>query len=319
MAIYGGGIGNIGNLIIVGSTLSGNSASEGGAIVNAGGYPGGYLAIFDSTITDNMAGRNSGHPFGRWNGGAISNYAKGQTHITGCTISNNQAIRGGASLTIPAPWKSSTARSPATAPRRVVGFITLGRFIAVQSLVGWTIDFSTITNNTSSVFSGGSPAPNNFGGGIYNGALVLMGSTILAGNTGPSYFPPSYGCTNSNLYCYSPDCFSTNVSNGTFLSYRDNLVGVVNRNCNLQDYFWGNTLSFDQLGTFNAPLNPALGLLANNGGPTKTHALLPGSLAIDGAICGGVADCPETDQRGRLRPAGMYFDAGAFEFGASPP
>src|SRR5262249_37293723 len=68
VAVYGGGIGNIGNLVIVGSTLSGNSASEGGAVVNYGGY----LAISDSTIVDNMAGRPTGHPFSRWNGGAIS-------------------------------------------------------------------------------------------------------------------------------------------------------------------------------------------------------------------------------------------------------
>jgi CSLREA domain-containing protein len=127
VAVYGGGIGNTGSLVIVGSTLSGNSASEGGAIVNSGGY----LAIYDSTIVDNMAGRPTGHPFSRWNGGAVSNYAKGELNITGCTISNNQAVRGEASLTIPATWKSSTPRSPATAPRRVVGFITLGRFISM--------------------------------------------------------------------------------------------------------------------------------------------------------------------------------------------
>jgi predicted outer membrane repeat protein len=39
--------------------------------------------------------------------------------------------------------------------------------------------------------------------------------------------------------------------------------------------------------------------LADNGGPTWTHALLPGSPAIDTAVDG---ECPETDQRGFERP-----------------
>jgi CSLREA domain-containing protein len=48
-------------------------------------------------------------------------------------------------------------------------------------------------------------------------------------------------------------------------------------------------------------LPPALGLapLGEHGGPTLTHALLPGSPAIDS----GAASCLGTDQRGRPRPA----------------
>ena len=49
------------------------------------------------------------------------------------------------------------------------------------------------------------------------------------------------------------------------------------------------------LGTAKAPLNPLLGPLADNGGPTQTHALLPGSPAID---AGNPAGC--TDERPRL-------------------
>lgn len=65
-----------------------------------------------------------------------------------------------------------------------------------------------------------------------------------------------------------------------------------------------------------------LGPLADNGGPTLTHALLPGSPAID---AGTAAGCPATDQRGYQRPAdgdldGMAAcDIGAFEANASPP
>jgi hypothetical protein len=51
--------------------------------------------------------------------------------------------------------------------------------------------------------------------------------------------------------------------------------------------------------------------LQDNGGPTETHALRPGSPAIDA----GSLDCPPTDQRGEARPVGAC-DIGAFELGA---
>jgi CSLREA domain-containing protein len=58
--------------------------------------------------------------------------------------------------------------------------------------------------------------------------------------------------------------------------------------------------------------NPLLGLLTNNGGPTPTHALLPGSPAID-RIPSDRCLVP-TDQRGVSRPAGGACDAGAYEY-----
>ena len=54
-----------------------------------------------------------------------------------------------------------------------------------------------------------------------------------------------------------------------------------------------------------------LGSLADNGGPTLTHALLAGSPAIDAADDGV---CPATDQRGVPRPQGAACDVGAFEY-----
>jgi uncharacterized repeat protein (TIGR01451 family) len=62
--------------------------------------------------------------------------------------------------------------------------------------------------------------------------------------------------------------------------------------------------------------DPMLGPLADNGGPTPTHALLPGSPAIDR---GSNQECPENDQRGFPRPedgnldGAMVCDIGAVE------
>ncbi len=57
-----------------------------------------------------------------------------------------------------------------------------------------------------------------------------------------------------------------------------------------------------------------LGPLQDNGGPTLTHALEDGSLAVDAAL----GDCPASDQRGEPRPMGLGCDVGAFELGAVP-
>ena len=57
-------------------------------------------------------------------------------------------------------------------------------------------------------------------------------------------------------------------------------------------------------------VDPLLGLLRDNGGPTHTHALRRGSPAIDhGNNAGGLA----FDQRGRPRVLGGHVDIGAFE------
>jgi hypothetical protein len=57
--------------------------------------------------------------------------------------------------------------------------------------------------------------------------------------------------------------------------------------------------------------DPKLGPLADNGGPTLTVALLPGSPAID---AGNTSLAPATDQRGVPRPFSLAADIGAFEF-----
>src|SRR5262249_59941464 len=63
-----------------------------------------------------------------------------------------------------------------------------------------------------------------------------------------------------------------------------------------------NFINFDQVGTAQNRLDPRLGPLAHNGGPTQTHALRPGSPAIDKGDNGAtdpVTGKPlTTDQRG---------------------
>ena len=72
-----------------------------------------------------------------------------------------------------------------------------------------------------------------------------------------------------------------------------------------------NGVNNNQVGSGASPINPQLGPLADNGGPTFTHALLPASPAINTA---NNATCAATDQRGIARPFGAVCDIGAFEF-----
>ena len=78
------------------------------------------------------------------------------------------------------------------------------------------------------------------------------------------------------------------MAGGLFTSKGHNLIGDPNSG------IW--VLGFgDLLGSAQDPLDARLGPLANNGGPTRTHALLAGSPAIDR---GDGAGAPATDQRG---------------------
>ena len=119
----------------------------------------------------------------------------------------------------------------------------------------------------------------------------------------------------------SPDCFAhASPVIRKFVSKRDNVVGILNANCAIQDTDATVTgLPFDQVGTAGTPLDPGLAPLADNGGYTRTHALQPGSPAVNADHSVGVFDCPGIDQRGFRRPgddAGdTACDAGAYEAG----
>ena len=104
-----------------------------------------------------------------------------------------------------------------------------------------------------------------------------------------------------------PDCFSGLLSQG------HNLIGD-DTGC---AYVPG---PGDLVGTGASPINPLLGLLQDNGGPTETYELLTGSPAIE-AGDGSVVGAPLfiiTDQRGLPRLAGLEVDMGAFELQPAP-
>jgi CSLREA domain-containing protein len=125
----------------------------------------------------------------------------------------------------------------------------------------------------------------NSGGGVYNQENPLhLSNTIMAENTAG---------------VNGPDCYVTTVT-----TYGYNLIGNT-AGCDI--YPWTGDLT---------NVNPMLSPLQDNGGPTYTHALLPGSLAINHGNRYGCSDFWSnpltTDQRGFTR-AGRC-DIGAYEW-----
>lgn len=174
-----------------------------------------------------------------------------------------------------------------------------------------TIINSTVSGNAAydAVFGGG------LGGGIANAGRMSLRNSTVSGNSAdsgdaiaiePRFFPDAYTEIANTLI--EGDCERT--GDGSTLAW-------VSKGDNIESP--GDTCRFDQptdqVNVHSDDLK--LGPLQDNGGPTKTHALAEGSVAI-GVI--SVEDCLDadgqpltTDQRGEPRPQGPACDVGAFE------
>lgn len=100
---------------------------------------------------------------------------------------------------------------------------------------------------------------------------------------------------------------------GPFRTLGHNLIGAGTGSNGIT-----NGVDGDLVGSTSAPLDPLLGPLANNGGPTLTMAPLPGSPAINAgdAALTGAPYYLTTDQRGFPRSVGGKVDIGAVEVGS---
>jgi hypothetical protein len=98
---------------------------------------------------------------------------------------------------------------------------------------------------------------------------------------------------------------------GSFTSLGHNLIGQTDANSGFVDGVNG-----DIAGSASAPINPLLGPLSDNGGPTPTMALLNGSPTLDAGDDALLLRpyALRKDQRGFPRKSGSHVDIGAFEF-----
>ena len=176
-------------------------------------------------------------------------------------------------------------------------------------------------------------ATGEFNGGIFNdvGATLHLVNSTVSGNTANlsngGIF--SFGTLTLVHSTVSDNTTSSGLNGGIFggaggsLTVENSIVvGNAGRDCTGTIISAGHNLDGDETCNLTAAgdlpgVDPKLGPLADNGGRTETHALLPGSPAIDAIP---VADCTDldghpvaTDQRGVARPRGAGCDIGSFE------
>ena len=300
----GGGIYNKGALTLIDTIVKDNHSSAefsgGGGIYN---YFNVSLTLINSVITGNSAP----------NGGGI--YATEGITLTmvDSTVSNNGAAGpsifegrgGGIYLNDSGFTLTNTTIDNNTATNEGGGIYIYGGF----SFPGGSLLNSTISENTAVGDAGGI-----FAFGDYGGTLSILNSTIannVAGDVGGGIFNSNSGflmvelvntIVADNTAGIGDDC------NGMVTSLGHNLIGYAG-GC---DY---TSAAGDLVGGSGNPIDPRLGPLQDNGGITKTHALLSGP-AIDG---GDDTASPATDQRGVLRPQGAASDIGAFELDEFDP
>ena len=288
-----------GNLTLRQVTLSGGLLGGFGALGNHG-----TLTIENSTISGNAD---------HGGGGGVSNF--GTSTIQNSTISNNTTNYGGGGVS-----NSGTLTIKNSVLSNNLTYYFGGGVNNDDGTL--TIENSTISGNTA--FGGGGvetfrgsvtisnstisgTVANSNGGGLRNAGYVSSGilmlrHSLIAGNqatVSPEIENSSFGIVTANYF----NLFGVNGDAGVN-GFAPGLTDIVP------------SVSLAQI----------LGPLANNGGPSQTHALVPGSPAIDAGDPAGCRDSLGklflTEQRGFARHADgnndgtIRCDIGAFEFGA---
>jgi hypothetical protein len=321
----GGGIDNAGTLTVTDCSFNGNwelsTGDLGGGISNKG-----TLTVRDSSFSSNTGYGSGG------GGGGIFN--SGPASVTGCTFTGNQGggIENAGTMTVTdstfrgnAGGEGGAISNGASAVLMVSDSIFAGNSsnggmsagvdgviynVGTLTVTGCTLDGNVgqgagaIGNRSSgtltvvnSTFSGNSAL--NAGAIFNSGVRVAIANSTFSGNAAGS---SGAGIVSNIGTVTATDSIFAGSKGGNLL------IGGVFRSGGHNLFTDVPAVSLDP--TDLTDTDPLLAPLGDNGGPTPTQALLPGSPAIDaGAPVTGVT----TDQRGVPRPQGLVPDIGAFE------
>lgn len=273
----GGAIFNAGVADLDGAVISGNDAGRSGGGI---GNDAGFLTVAGSTLSANTAVTH---------GGGISS-GGGTLTVTDSALSTNTAGVGGGGLMLEG---TPTIISQSTIDSNTASFGSGVHADSTLTLTSVTISGNFANADGGGIWSGGALTINNStiannnavsGAGIMVGAgSITIRSTIIAANTGGDLggsVLPTASSTNNLIS-------SSSAAGGLINGENGNIVGS----------------------------NARLSALADNGGSTATHALLPGSPALGMGI--NPLDLA-TDQRGEPRLRGSRADIGAFEARVPP-
>jgi hypothetical protein len=289
----GGGITNYGSLTLTSSVVSSNhTLDRGGGIYNSSS-----LVLKNSSVSGNQAGIDGGGIFNiqgtvSMNNSTISgNAASGSSGNTaGAAIHNESGTLSATGCTI--------SENSGTASSSSIVYASLGSL----SLANCTISDNSVTSGDT-ILAGGP-----------SGTIIGLFNDTIAGNFA-SNSVHSDGSSkisfNNTIFADSGPTFSS-TNGGTFSPTGYNLSTHNDKTV------------LNQTSDLNSS-DPKLGPLQDNGGPTFTRALLPGSMAIDKGD-----SIFAIDQRGAPRPVddpnstnagngNNPTDIGAFEFQGTPP
>ena len=269
----GGGIRtDSGSVSLSNSALSGNSTmGSGGGISTFSG---------DVSLTNSTVSGNSASGDGSYGGGISTNF--GNVLLTNSTLSGNSTSGN----------RSSSSNSGGG------GIFTVSGFISLLN--------STLSGNSTT-------GDSNYGGGIFafSGSTILSVNSTITGNStsgvGGGISLGSSIFTDDDRLTLHNSIVASNTDSGTAPDLT--AVGDVDNDLIVENSLIGNTTGSginNATGTGNILDQPALlGPLADNGGPTQTHALLPGSPAIDAGdnrLAVEIFGVPfATDQAGQTR------------------
>ncbi len=265
------------NVAISGVTIAdGVNGGTGGGVANKGD-----LKLLDDVLSDNSA----------QSGGAIYN-STGSLSVTGCTIESNHASNSGFGGGIFVTAGFVTIEDSTFQGNSAEGGGALVNGGGTVSLINSTLtsnsatDCGAIDNASNAELINCTVAGNTstgIAGGIFNGvvASLTIGNTIIAGNSAGGAASDFDGAVTTDL--------------------GNNLIGDTSGSS-------GFTGPSDLLGVASG-----LAPLENNGGPTQTMGLTPGSPAIDAGNNALIPAGVGTDQRGFSRIVNGTVDVGAFE------
>lgn len=279
----GGGIYNLGaDLRISGSIVKDNRALDNGGGIYASAYSVTYsgLSLEESTVQENNA---------TGSGGGIYINENVNAYINRSLILGNIASEHGGGLTFANNTDQLSSMMNSTfSGNRADGKGGAIYLADVPTPYSIGIKFTTVTDNTADADNDGLDS----GSGVYAPGGFVIAYSLVAGN-------------------HLGSGANEDIDGSFTVAQGYNLIGV-NGGTGFTD-----GVNNDIVGTIASPVDPKIGPLADNGGPTMTHALLSGSPAIDAAGTKGLG-YPSVDQRDFPRPQNNLYDIGAFELKYSP-
>lgn len=327
---HGGGMSNwYSSPAVTNCVFSGNRTNDGGGMFNFGSSS---PTVTNSTFSENIATSA---------GGGMYNWNLTSPTVTNCVFSGNTAAWGGgmannsnsSAVVTNSTFSGNTATIDGGGMYHWYGSTTVTDCIFLENTAnkggGIYSGFGSVTF-TNSTFSANSVGDE--GGGMFNtNNAPAVTNCTFSGNTAHNW--GGGGMYNGNSIPTVTNCtFTENRA-----SWGGNMYNFNSSPTILNSIFWASSSEEVENAGTSAPSltscvvqggypggtdilegDPKLGPLADNGGPTQTHALTGGSSALDagrpvGTVVSGAVTVPAADQRGISRPRGTGVDIGACE------